>query len=83
MNRAQILKELKDILRQIEGHDDNVIDAATEETPLRTQLGLNSIGMLYIMIVIEEKFSVSFENATMDSFKRLGDVVDFIEKESL
>lgn len=82
MDRKVILDELKDALRKIEGHDDKVIDACTEESSLSTDLGLNSIGMLYIMIIIEEKYSISFENSKMGDFKTIGNVIDFIEKES-
>lgn len=81
MDRNEMLVELRDVLRQIEGHDDKVIDACTEESSLKEELGLNSIGMLYVMIVLEEKFGISFESAHMDDFKILRDVMDFIEKE--
>lgn len=82
MDRAEMLTQLKEVLRNIEGHNDAVIDAATEDTSLKNELGLNSIGMLYIMIVLEEKYEISFESAKMDDFKTLSDVMDFIEKES-
>ena len=58
---------------------DAVIDAATESSSLKNELGLNSIGMLYIMITIEEKFDVSFENTNANDFQTVGDVIDFIE----
>lgn len=80
MNREEILNGLKDILRTIEGHDDNVIDAATEASNLKSDLGLNSIGMLYIMITIEEKFEISFADSHIEDFKTLGDVISYIEE---
>ena len=79
MNREEIMSGLREILRTIEGHDDKVIDAATEETNLKSELGLNSIGMLYIMITIEEKFEISFENSHIEDFKTVGDVIGYIE----
>ena len=82
MDRSQILNELKEMLRTIEGHDDKVIDAATEEISLKNDLGLISIAMLYIIIVIEEKYDISFENSHMDDFKTMKQVIDFIEQES-
>lgn len=82
MNREEIMSGLKSILRTIEGHDDKVIDAATESTGLKNELGLNSIGMLYIMITIEEKFEISFENSHIEDFKTLGDVINYIEENS-
>lgn len=82
MDRSQILSELKEMLRTIDGHDDKVIDAATEESSLKNDLGLNSIAMLYVIIVIEEKYDISFENCHMDDFKTMKQVIDFIEQES-
>ena len=80
MNRKEIMSGLRDILRTIEGHDDKVIDAATEATNLKSELGLNSIGMLYVMITIEEKFEISFENSHIEDFKTVGNVIDYIEE---
>lgn len=82
MDRNSILNELKEIMRQIDGHNDQVIDACSEESNLQNELGLNSIAMLYLVIVLQEKFDISFDNAKMDDFKVLGDVIDFIENES-
>ena len=79
MDRQEIFKGLQEILRTIEGHNDKVIDSATEESDLKSELGLNSIGMLYIMITIEEKFDISFDDAHVEDFKRVGDVIDYIE----
>jgi len=81
MERTEILEKLKLILRDIEGHDDKVIDKCSEEDSLQNDLGLNSIGMLYVMIRIEEEFEVSFENTHMDDFKTVGQVIDFIAEE--
>lgn len=82
MDRVQLINEMRDVLRNIDGHNDAVIDACTEESLLSEDLGLNSIGMLYVMIVLEEKYGISFENCHMEDFKTLGQVMDFIEKES-
>lgn len=82
MDRNELLAQMKEILRQIDGHNDSVIDACTEETDLRSGLGVNSIAMLYLMVVIQEKYDIDFENAKMEDFKKLGDVIDFIEREA-
>ena len=79
MDREEIMSGLREILKTIEGHDDKVIDAATEASSLKSELGLNSIGMLYIMITIEEKYEISFEDSHIEDFKTVGDVIDYIE----
>lgn len=81
MTRAEILEELKTIMRQIDGHNDKVIDECTEESNLKNELGLNSIAMLYLVVVLQEKFDISFDDAKMEDFKVLGDVISYIEGE--
>ena len=56
------------------------ISALDEGANLVTDLGLNSVGVLYIVIAIEEFFGIEFENVGFGDFKTLGDVIDYIEK---
>ena len=77
MNREVILEKLKNIFTLVNGGVD--VSHFDESTDLRTGLGLNSIGMLYMIIAIEESFSVRFENVAMGDFNTVGEVVDFIE----
>lgn len=73
------MEKLKNIYTLVSGSDD--VSNFAEETDLRTGLGLNSIGMLYMIIAIEDAFSIRFENVSMSDFNTLGDVVAFIERE--
>jgi len=77
MTRDLIVEKLKNIYTLVSGSSD--VSAFAEETDLRTGLGLNSIGMLYMIIAIEEDFSVRFENISMGDFNTVGDVINFIE----
>ena len=58
-------------------------DAATldESSNLVTDLGLNSVGVLYVVIAIEEFFGIEFENVGFGDFKTSGDVIDYIEQQ--
>ena len=51
-----------------------------EGSNLIRDLGLNSVGVLYIVIAIEEFFGIEFENVGFGDFATIGDVVDYIEK---
>ena len=82
MKRAEIEDKLREILVFSLPTKKDVIDNCTENSNLRTDIGLNSVGLLYIVIAIEEIFNVSFENMSFDSFKTVKDVVDYIEKAS-
>lgn len=79
MTRAEIREKLSDIMVMAMPDAADTIKNSTEDSNLSTDLGLNSIGMLYLVIAIEEFFSISFENAEFSDFKTVGDVVDYIE----
>lgn len=46
---------------------------------LVSDIGLSSVGVLYVVIAIEEFFSIRFDNVGFADFKTVGDVVDYIE----
>jgi acyl carrier protein len=52
----------------------------TEESDLILDLGLSSVGVLYIVIAIEEFFNVRFDDVGFGDFKTVGDVITYIEK---
>lgn len=79
MTKDLIIEKLKNIFTLVNGGTEPT--DFTEETNLRTGLGLNSIGMIYMIITIEETFSVQFENVSMGDFITVGDVVKYIEEQ--
>ena len=78
MTRNEIIEKLKDIILLAMPDSASIIENCTEESNLHTDLGLNSVGMLYIVIAIEEFFSISFDNANINDFSTVSDVVDYI-----
>ncbi|MBR3299976.1 MAG: acyl carrier protein [Clostridia bacterium] len=79
MTRQQITDELKGILISADPRTKDKVNSAAEESNLAADLGLNSVGMLYMVIAIEESFGMRFENVGMNDFKTLKDVIDYIE----
>lgn len=77
MLREEIKEQLSEIYSLITSNDVKDIE---ENANLRTDLALSSIGMLYLIIAIEQKFNVTFENVSMGDFEIVKDVVDFLEK---
>ena len=78
MTRQQILEKLVEIFAlTVKG--DVAQKAHDESANLATDLGLNSVGMLYMLIAIEEFFNVRFDDVSFGDFVTVGDVVDFIE----
>ena len=78
MNRQEILEKLKEILLSADSKNASVLATCTEDSRLFTDLGLTSIGMLYLVIAIEESFSIRFENVGVNDFVTIKDVVDYI-----
>ncbi len=77
--RELIVKELKSILVSADERKKDAVEAATEASTLTVDLGLTSIGILYIVIAVEETFGIRFDNVGTTDFATLGDVVDYIE----
>lgn len=60
--------------------DDIDVDSVTPESSLREDVGINSIGMLYMAMAIEEEFGVKFNNDDFIGINTVGDVISCIEK---
>jgi acyl carrier protein len=81
MTRNEIFEKLKDIIKRALPDRAEFIDACDETVDLHTGVGLNSIGLLYVVIAIEESFNVSFDEVSFNDFNTVGDVIDFIEQQ--
>lgn len=57
------------------------VDAAsvTPEASLKEDVGINSIGLLYMAIALEEEFGIKFKNEDLQGITTVQDVIDFIE----
>lgn len=82
LNREEIKKELINILIAQNNTITSIVNTLTDKSNLRTDVGLDSIQMLYLVIVIEEKFNIQFDNVGLGDFVTLGDIISFIEKQS-
>ena len=79
MTRTEIAEKLREVMTTATG-DTSLADKCTENSVLTTDLGLNSVGILFIVIAIEEFFSIRFDDVGFGDFKRVSDVLDYIEK---
>lgn len=81
MERSDISAKLKEILELAMGANAKaILDKCDENSSLTDDLGLNSVGILYIVIGIEEFFSITFDNVSFGDFKTVKDVIDYIER---
>lgn len=81
LTREEITERLRDILISAGGNgNEQIYRNCTEESDLSADLGLSSIGMLYIVIAVEESFGIRFTNVGMSDFRTVKDVIDYIEE---
>ena len=59
--------------------DDVDLSDVTESADLREDIGINSIGMLYMAMAIEEEFGVKFTNDDFPNMETVADVIACIE----
>lgn len=76
MTQEEIIEKLKEAYKIVMGTDAPA--NITADSNLRTDLGLSSIGMLYYVIVLENMFSIRFENVGVSDFNTVNDVVKYI-----
>ncbi len=79
MERIEIAEKLKEVLQMAMG-DSIDFDSCTEDSNLVTDLGLNSVGILYVVIAVEEFFGIRFDDVTFGDFNTVSDVIDYISK---
>ena len=80
MSREEIFNELKELIKKANTSTPEVLDSCTEDSNLRGDLGLTSIGVLYLAISIEQLFDIEFNDSSFDDFNTVKDVVDYIEQ---
>ena len=81
MDRTEILCELKKIFASVKDVDIKELDFVDENTSIKDDLGLNSIGVLYIVVAIERQFDIDMQSVEAEKFVTVGDVVDFLSEE--
>ncbi len=81
--RQLIADELKSILISADERKRELVEHCTESSNLVLDIGLTSIGILYVVIAVEETFGVRFEDVTASDFATFGDVINYIEAKLL
>ena len=82
MTDNEILQKLKEIFKTALPDKADIMESVDLDSDLRTQVGLNSIGMICMVIMIEETFSVQFDDVGFNDFVTVKDVVDYIRSRS-
>lgn len=69
------------LVKVFEAVFENEVDttAITPDASLHDDVGINSIGMLYMAMALEEEFGIKFQNEDFAGIKTVGDVIACIE----
>lgn len=77
MDKSQCLSIIREILK--ENCDPEAVDKLTAEEDL-SPLGINSIAAVKIVVALEDRFDMTFENNKLDisTFECLNNLADYI-----
>ena len=81
MTREEIKDKLAEIMIMAMPDAADLVKNCDEQSNLHTDLGLNSVGMLFMVIAIEEFFAVELGNLNFNDFQTVSDVIDYIEQQ--
>ena len=62
--------------------DEIDLASITESSSLRDDIGINSIGLLYMAMALEEEFGIKFTSDDFLNINTESDVIDTIEKKA-
>ena len=77
MTKLEILDELKKIFTLVVNRNMDV-STIKMESKIVNDLGISSLGLIYLMVAIEETFDIDMSDASFDSFETVQDVVNYI-----
>lgn len=72
-----MIDRIEKIFTEVTGKKDINI---TQKTRLDNSLGISSLGLIQLICAIEDEFDIEIPNSAIKKFKTVGDVADFIKK---
>ena len=78
MKKEEILHRLKEIFVLVVNRDADVSNINLESKIIQ-DLGVSSVGLIYLMVAVEETFNIDMSDASFNSFETVGDVVNYIQ----
>lgn len=78
MTELEILEELKKIFTLVINRNADV-NNMNLDAKIVQDLGVSSVGLIYLVVAIEEQFGIDMSDVTFNSFETVGDVVKYIK----
>lgn len=79
MDKAKILEKLKEIFKLVTNSEID-INTIKDGDDIFDDLGVNSVGLIYMAVTIENTFEIDLTDVENDSFRTVKDVVDIINE---
>lgn len=79
MNRDAVFTKLLEIFKKVNIDPSFDYSNVNEETLIFSELGLDSIGFLYMVMSIQNEFKIKIKNDQFLSLKTIADLIDLIE----
>lgn len=79
MNREAVFTKLLEIFKKVNIDPSFDYSNVNEETLIFSELGLDSIGFLYMVMSIQNEFKIKIKNDQFLSLKTIADLIDLIE----
>ena len=79
MSQEKIIQELKNIFKLVVNPNADV-DNVSLDADIVKDLGVGSVGLIYLVVGIEETFKIDMSDVTFNTFKTIKEVVEYIEK---
>ena len=77
MSEKEIFEKLTNIFNIVINRSVDV-SKINMDSKIIEDLGVNSIGLIYLAVAVEEEFDVDMSNASLESFKTIRDVINYI-----
>ncbi len=79
-NNAAVLAALAEIINEVAGID---IDKVTPEAGFTTDLDLDSLSMVEVVVATEQKFDIRIPDSAVNDLVTVGDAISYIETAGL
>ena len=76
MSREEIFEKVKQIVFEAMGEEKEI----NMGTSIVEDLGLDSLDIIEMIMTVEEEFEISIEDSAAETFVKVSDVIDYIEK---
>ena len=79
MSEKEIFDKLVNIFNIVVNRN---VDASkiSLDSKIIEDLGVNSIGLVYLAVAVEEEFGIDMTNASLETFETVGDIIKYISK---